>query len=90
MRTETASDAAEVSGMAQSIGYLLAACGPILFGILHDFLGSFTFPLILLLIVLFLFFMCGMGAARNKTLFEKIKKSPIGSFYFSSNFCKRN
>lgn len=71
MRTETASDAAEVSGMAQSIGYLLAACGPILFGILHDFLGSFTFPLILLLIVLFLFFMCGMEAARNKTLFEK-------------------
>ncbi|WP_088838896.1 MFS transporter [Listeria sp. ILCC792] len=70
LRTNTAKEAADMSGMAQSIGYLLAACGPILFGILHDWLGSFMVPLIILLLALGVFCICGMGAARNKTIFD--------------------
>jgi len=36
LRTSNTHDAAELSGMAQSVGYLLAAIGPTLFGYLHD------------------------------------------------------
>ncbi|MGI5240655.1 MFS transporter [Dactylosporangium sp. CA-139066] len=37
--------AAALSGMAQSIGYLLAACGPVLIGALRDASGAWTLPL---------------------------------------------
>ena len=37
LRTKTAYEAAVLSGFAQSIGYSLAATGPILFGYLYDF-----------------------------------------------------
>ncbi|MFF5228221.1 MFS transporter [Dactylosporangium sp. NPDC000521] len=37
--------AAALSGMAQSVGYLLAACGPVLIGALRDASGSWTLPL---------------------------------------------
>ncbi|WP_418599234.1 CynX/NimT family MFS transporter, partial [Phascolarctobacterium faecium] len=36
LRTNNANEAARLSGMAQSIGYLLAAFGPMFFGYLHD------------------------------------------------------
>lgn len=36
LRTKDSKQAAELSGMAQSVGNLLAAAGPILFGFLHD------------------------------------------------------
>ncbi len=70
LRTNTASEAADMSGMAQSIGYLLAACGPILFGSLHDLLGSFVVPLIILLFALGILCICGLNAARDKTIFD--------------------
>ena len=38
LRTHNAQQAAALSGMAQCIGYLLAATGPILAGTLHSFL----------------------------------------------------
>jgi CP family cyanate transporter-like MFS transporter len=40
--------AATLSGMAQSVGYLLAACGPVLIGALHDASGGWTLPLAVL------------------------------------------
>jgi CP family cyanate transporter-like MFS transporter len=36
LRASSAHQAAALSGMAQSIGYLLAACGPPLMGKIHD------------------------------------------------------
>lgn len=66
LRTRTAHEAAQLSGMAQSIGYLLAATGPLLFGILHDITNGWTVPLILLFIASLVLFGCGMGAARNR------------------------
>ncbi|MDQ0089939.1 CP family cyanate transporter-like MFS transporter [Paenibacillus anaericanus] len=45
LRTRTAEQAAELSGMAQSIGYLLASIGPTLFGFLHDRSGNWDTPL---------------------------------------------
>lgn len=65
LRTENAGQAAELSGMAQSIGYLLAAIGPTLFGYLHDRTDSWTLPLLLLAVAAVLLFATGLGAARN-------------------------
>jgi CP family cyanate transporter-like MFS transporter len=54
--------------MAQSIGYLLAATGPLLFGALHDSVGSWTIPMIVLLLLLAAQLVIGSLAARNKVL----------------------
>jgi CP family cyanate transporter-like MFS transporter len=48
LRAETASGASALSGFSQSVGYLLAALGPVLFGAGHDLLGSWTVPLVVL------------------------------------------
>jgi CP family cyanate transporter-like MFS transporter len=57
--------AAALSGMAQSVGYLLAAGGPFLFGVLRDATGSWTVPLALLLAVTVCLLIAGWGAARD-------------------------
>lgn len=66
LRTENAHQAAELSGMAQSIGYLLAAVGPALIGYLHDATNSWKWPLFILLGASVLLFLVGIGAARNR------------------------
>ncbi|MBT2289388.1 MFS transporter [Paenibacillus albidus] len=66
LRTRTSQEAAELSGMAQSVGYLLAATGPALFGWLHDAAGSWTMPLILLLAASTVLLVVGLGAAGDR------------------------
>lgn len=48
LRTSNTETATELSGMAQSVGYLLAATGPTLFGALHDLTNAWFIPLLLL------------------------------------------
>ncbi|MBS4751889.1 MFS transporter [Nocardioides sp. zg-ZUI104] len=48
MRTTTVAGAAALSTMAQSIGYLLAAAGPFLVGVLHDVSDTWSLPCALL------------------------------------------
>ncbi|MFE6969357.1 CynX/NimT family MFS transporter [Isoptericola sp. NPDC057653] len=50
LRTENATRTSELSGMAQSAGYVLAACGPLGLGVAHDATGSWTLPLVLLVV----------------------------------------
>ena len=57
--------AAALSGMAQSAGYLLAAGGPFLFGVLRDVTGAWKVPLALLLTVTICLLLAGIGAARD-------------------------
>lgn len=66
LRTENAGQAAELSGMAQSVGYLLAAIGPTLFGYLHDVTNSWTIPLFILVGASMLLLIFGLGAARDR------------------------
>lgn len=70
LRTDDAQQAAELSGMAQSVGYLLAATGPMIFGYLHDLTNSWHTPLLILVGVSLLLFMVGLGAGRNKKVGE--------------------
>lgn len=45
LRTGHHDQAAELSGMAQCVGYAIAAAGPVAFGALRDASGSWTLPL---------------------------------------------
>ena len=47
LRASSAHQAAALSGMSQSLGYLLAAAGPPLMGKIHDLAGSWFWPLML-------------------------------------------
>ncbi|MBP2115829.1 CynX/NimT family MFS transporter [Paenibacillus silagei] len=66
LRTQSAQQAAELSGMAQSIGYLLAATGPALIGYLHDASHSWSAPLLIMVGASALLGIIGLGAARNQ------------------------
>jgi len=48
LRARNHRQAAQLSGMAQCVGYTLAALGPLFFGILHQASGDWTLPLTLL------------------------------------------
>ncbi|WP_260476537.1 hypothetical protein [Streptomyces sp. WAC 06783] len=52
--------------MAQSVGYLVAAAGPLLPGILHDSRGSWTLPLVVLVALGAARAAAGYGAGRNR------------------------
>ena len=65
LRAPDPEHAAALSGMAQSVGYLLAASGPFLFGVLRDATGAWTVPLALLLAVVSCLMVTGLGAARD-------------------------
>jgi CP family cyanate transporter-like MFS transporter len=51
--------------MAQSVGYLLAAGGPALFGLPHDLTGGWTVPLAGLVAVAAALVPAGLGAGRD-------------------------
>jgi MFS transporter, CP family, cyanate transporter len=65
LRSPDPGHAAALSAMAQSVGYLLAAGGPSLFGVLRDVTGTWKVPLALLLTVTVFLLIAGIGAARD-------------------------
>lgn len=65
LRTADSDVSARLSSMAQSGGYLIAALGPLLMGLVHEATGSWTPPLILLLGFTLAFLPAGLAAARN-------------------------
>ncbi|HTH96618.1 MAG TPA: MFS transporter [Stellaceae bacterium] len=64
LRAADARQAAALSGMAQFVGYLLAAAGPPLIGLLHDRTGGWTAPLIVCLAICGIIAIFGLGAGR--------------------------
>lgn len=65
LRTSNSSQAASLSGMAQGIGYALAATGPTLVGKLHSQTGSWSVPILLIAGVAFACTIFAALAARN-------------------------
>ena len=65
LRAPDSEHAAALSGMAQAVGYLLAAGGPFLFGVLRDATHTWTVPLALLFAVTVCLLITGLGAARD-------------------------
>lgn len=66
LRSTNAEQAAALSGMAQSFGYFIAALGPIIFGFLHDWTGSWSWPLIFLILSTVVMLLAGLGSARDR------------------------
>jgi CP family cyanate transporter-like MFS transporter len=66
LRTRTSSDTRRLSTMTQGIGYLLAAVGPLAFGILHGATGSWTASLIAMLVGVGLQTVVGVFAGRPR------------------------
>ena len=66
LRASSAHQAAALSGMAQSIGYLLAACGPPLMGKIHDTAGDWRIPLLACALAAVVMALCGMLAGRDR------------------------
>jgi MFS transporter, CP family, cyanate transporter len=64
LRTPHAKKAAELSGMSQSAGYLLAAVGPILLGFMFDITKSWTSSIIVLIVAIVLLILFGLKAGR--------------------------
>lgn len=65
LRAPDSQHAATLSGMAQTFGYLLAAAGPFLFGVLRDATNAWTVPLALLLAITVCLLIAGLGAGRD-------------------------
>jgi CP family cyanate transporter-like MFS transporter len=65
LRAPDSEHAAALSGMAQTVGYLLAAAGPFLFGVLRDATHAWNVPLVLLLAITACLLVAGLGAARD-------------------------
>lgn len=68
LRASSAHQAAALSGMAQSVGYLLAACGPPLMGRIHDTQGSWQIPMLAVAALAVVMAVFGLYAGRNKEI----------------------
>ena len=70
LRSPTPLTAARLGGVAQCLGYLLAAAGPLVLGALHDATGGWEWPVALLLALVAPMTWAGWGAARDAVLPE--------------------
>jgi CP family cyanate transporter-like MFS transporter len=68
VRSDDAETAAALSGMVQSVGYLLAALGPPVVGALRDATGGWRMPLVVLFGVLAAKTLAGVPAGRPATV----------------------
>jgi CP family cyanate transporter-like MFS transporter len=68
LRTTNYPQAASLSGMAQSVGYALAAMGPVMFGALRDASGSWTLPLLVSTAIMAVLAVTGVLAGRDRVI----------------------
>lgn len=66
LRSRDSDSANELSGMSQSIGYTIAAVGPVLFGALFDWTQNWIIPLAFLFLVALLKLKSGWEAGKNQ------------------------
>ena len=68
LRASSAHQAAALSGMAQSIGYLLAACGPPVMGKIHDINHNWGLPLLAVALISLAMAWAGTCAGRDREI----------------------
>jgi CP family cyanate transporter-like MFS transporter len=66
VRARDVAQTGRLSAAAQSVGYLVAATGPLAVGLLHEATGAWTAGLLLLLVVVVLELGVGLVAARPR------------------------
>lgn len=85
LRAADAQIAGQLSGMAQGIGYVIAALGPLAFGALHDATDGWTVPIVAALAVAALLAIPGLAAGRNRTIGPTEGQIPAKPPYFPVN-----
>src|SRR5699024_11720684 len=70
IRAQNAEAASQLSGMAQSIGYIIAAFGPIVIGYIFDLTNNWNDALYLVLFILFIVSFFGFKAGKNKYVLD--------------------
>jgi MFS transporter, CP family, cyanate transporter len=79
LRTRSAEGTAALSGFTQAVGYGIAIIGPIGIGVLHDRTGSWTAPLVVLLVLTVPQLVVGLAAARPRLLEDELSaESDVG------------
>ncbi len=68
LRSSNTKRTTELSGLAQSIGYLLGAIGPLLIGSMYDYFHSWKQALLTLIVMVILMVVSGIMAGRNKQI----------------------
>lgn len=70
LRAKSAAQASELSGMSQSVGYLLAAFGPTMIGVLFDYSQTWTSTIMLWILVTGLLLYVGLSAGKDRYVFS--------------------
>lgn len=78
LRTHHHSQAAALSGMAQSVGYALGAAGPVAFGALHDLSNGWTLPLLVTTGIMALLCLAAVLSARDRFIGDATAKALDG------------
>ncbi len=73
LRARTAAGTAALSGFTQSVGYLIAAIGPFVVGLLHDATDGWTVPLLLLIALSVPLLMSGLAVSRTAYLEDQLR-----------------
>lgn len=68
LRSRSAEQTAQLSGMTQSVGYLMSACAPVSIGALHDAVGAWAPALAVCGALCILMVGLGLGAGRDRQL----------------------
>jgi len=72
LRTRTTEGTAALSGFVQSVGYLVAAVGPLGTGLLYEASGGWTVPLLVLLALTVPMLVSGLRIARPRLLEDEL------------------
>lgn len=71
-RGRTSAGTAALSAFSQSVGYLIAAAGPLLIGVLRQVTGGFTAPLLLLIVILVPLTIFGALSSRPRYIEDEL------------------
>ncbi|TFD23660.1 CynX/NimT family MFS transporter [Cryobacterium sp. TMS1-13-1] len=75
LRTRTHAGAVALSSFVQGIGYTLGALGPLVFGLLHELSGGWTWPLVFLLVTALVVLVAGAVIGRPHMLEDDLARS---------------
>ncbi|MBX5441973.1 MAG: MFS transporter [Solirubrobacteraceae bacterium] len=76
LRSPDGARATALSGMVQSLGYVVAAAAPLALGALHDLTGGWDAVLVAMLALSAAMLACGLGAGRPGTVGGRVDPAP--------------
>jgi CP family cyanate transporter-like MFS transporter len=75
LRARNAESTAALSSFVQSIGYVVAGTGPLLFGVLYGTTQQWALPMAVLFVALLVTYLAGMAASRERFVDDELPAS---------------